>query len=97
MAARSSQWSAARRIGLTMKTTRHFLSAVWLVVAFSGPLSALADGLPAFIQVGKSYRELSGPIFTVIEVDPSGWVRVRQAGKVFWLNLSRLAGLSEAD
>lgn len=80
-----------------MKTIRYLLIFVVTAVLPLVPTSAVADGLPGFVQVGKTYRELGGPVFVVLDVDVTGWARVRQSGKVFWLNLNKLAGIEEVD
>ena len=61
------------------------------------PISAEASEVPKFIEVGKTYIQgLPSSRFIVLEIDPSGWIKVRLSDKsIAWYNVNEIIFLKE--
>jgi|GEM_PF-4585638 hypothetical protein len=61
-------------------------------------ISAEASEVPKFIEVGKTYipSQLTSTRFIVLEIDPSGWIKVRLSDKsIVWYNVNEICWLKE--
>ena len=70
------------------------LLIVSILAIFCSTRLSQGEGVPKFVEVGKSYR-WQGNIIRVQEIDPSGWIKALLQEKVAWLRFSKIDALVE--
>jgi hypothetical protein len=82
-----------------MKIAKHCLAVAGIVAVIALTSCTRAERVPAFVKVGKTY--LQDPklniVYTVLEIDPAGWIKVREGSKERWRNLGEIGMLIEVD
>ena len=73
---------------------------VVVVTVCAVPAPGAACAVPAFIQIGTTYKLLIGPVavdVTVLAIDtPACWIQVQDdKGDKFWMNLHQIVAMEE--
>ena len=76
-----------------MKHASLFCLVAVLLILSTFSIAAYSSEAPSFLQAGKAYNMTIGGTFsenvTILEID-NGWVKVKQAGREYWLNMNHI-------
>jgi len=79
--------------GLAKVNIVAFLMVLLVSIGLNSCNPSKSSSVPSFIKVGKTYEfGAFGVKAEVLEIDNSGWIKIRAGRDIYWINLNAYTG-----